>query len=168
MFEDYAKELRKVEKSMGVEKVRVIEIYYYTTDKHRCFQNLNEQMLYTAEIPLEMFQRWMWYFEWRKAHYVCQMPRNIIELHTYIKEVKSQTKLDINNVITKYISAKAKVTKYKNIIADMEFERSQTLLPFDQDPLYSKAMNTLKKYETELQIAKINLEAKYKNVFKLT
>lgn len=105
----YAKNLAKAERELGIEHWVYITFEFRNEDRSR-------EVLHKIDIPRDMLDRWRWLIEWRKAKLVCKYPRKRVQVcHCYYdKRTGLQTGFDF--LLGKVASAKAQITKVERTI----------------------------------------------------
>ncbi len=105
---DYFKAQAKAEKEAGV-----IPYVHVTIEKG---YNDSRKVLHTYDIPREFLDKYRWVIRWRYARFVCIYPRENINIYYSFYDKKTGLSYGYNSMLSKYISAKAQVTKVENVI----------------------------------------------------
>lgn len=128
-FYEEAKEIAKAEKSIGAERWVKVSI---ERNVRGDFQNCI--VTHTYDLPVDMVKRWEWVIRWRRARTQCQFPRDIITQSCfYYKKVLGVT-INMQHDLDRFISAKAQVTKQRNILnAYIEQRRKENDLFYDEN-----------------------------------
>lgn len=107
----------------------------------------NLEVLYVYDLPREMVWEYNWVLEWRKARFVCKYPKDHVELRFYFYDKTSGLEIGYQTLLSQKISAKALITKYRNIRSRYIEERTGELF-FDPD-----TDEILKKIDAKIQRA---------------
>lgn len=142
----YAKDLAKAERELGIEH------WIYITFEIRN-EDRNREVLHKIDIPRDMLDRWRWLIEWRKAKLVCKYPRKRVQVYHcfYDKRTGLQTGFDF--LLGKVSSAKAQITKVERAIARYIDYKTHNDLFFniDTDEQLLKAYGKLEQKKTNYQ-----------------
>lgn len=95
----------KIEREMGV-----IRYVYISIEK----RGKTAEVLHRYDLPHEIYKKYHWVIRWRIAYWQCKYPREHISSCFYFYDKKSGLELGYNTLLSKYVSAKAQVTKVKN------------------------------------------------------
>lgn len=120
-----AKDLAKAERELKIENWVQISI---------CYGHGHQSViLYTYDLPREVYERRMWVIRWRVARLQCQHPRNDVYTSFYYYDKRSGESLEVSSCLSKLISAKAKVSKAEKMMREyIEYNRQNNLF-FDGD-----------------------------------
>ena len=114
-----------IRKEMKVESWVYISIAYNT--------NRDEKIvLHHYDLPRSVYERYGWVITWRTAKCQCQHPRqHIRSYHSYYNK-KIGRGVEINELQSRIIAAKAQVTKVKNKVAKyVQFQKENDMF-FDE------------------------------------
>ncbi|MCD7908478.1 MAG: hypothetical protein LUH04_12515 [Clostridium sp.] len=139
---DFKKEeeiLKKVEKDLNVENWVKYSFYIDNPDHTR-------RILYFYDIPVPMFERWLWVIRWRRSKLICQYPRKTIktDYHRYDKNTGLET--GYKSQLGELVSIKCRIIKIENAMKEYISYWLVNNLFFDEetDELLVKARNMLK------------------------
>lgn len=97
------KDMAKAEKELEIENWVQISV---------CYGHGHQSViLYTYDLPREVYERRMWVIRWRMAKLQCQYPKQIVSTSLYFYDKRSGESMDVNGCLSKLISAKAQITK---------------------------------------------------------
>lgn len=150
---DYLKLEAKVERELEVERYVQITIVRKDNKSHQKLETL-----YVYDLPREVYEKYRWVIVWRIARFQCQHPRDWITSSFCYYDKKSGLDLGYNTLLSRYVSAKAQVTRVKNAINHyINYETSNNMF-FDEktDDRLCKAQRKLSEKEAKLT----NLEKK--------
>ncbi len=143
-YQELSQIQKEIEASMNLEPMLSISIGVYKGKRQDgC------ELLYHAEIPRKMKDRWDWYFNWRRCYYQCQYPRNIVDMSYSFIDRRTRLEMTYNGVLTTYTSAKAQVTLWERRIKEYS-EEKRDLFGLDNDPIYQKALHKLSEKKLKL------------------
>lgn len=151
-FMEYARDLAKAEKELGIEHRVHISFEYRTADRERV-------ILHKLDLPREMLDRWWWVIEWRKSKLICLYPRMGVQVYYSYYDKRSGLETCFGSLLAKLSSAKAQVTRVKRAIVEYtEFNTHNNLFfNADTDEQLIKAQAKLKQkisnvHKMELQL----------------
>ena len=122
---EYAREHAKAERELKIEKWVYISIEYRTKTHDRI-------VLYTYDLPRNLYERYNWVIRWRVARLQCLHPKE--DIHPYFSYYDRRTGLStgFDSALSKLSAAKAQITiaerKEKEYI---EYQRANNLF-FDE------------------------------------
>lgn len=120
-----AKDYAKAEKELKIENWVQISICYGYGHQ--------SVILYTYDLPREVYERRMWVIRWRVARLQCQHPRNDVYTSFYYYDKRSGESLEVSSCLSKLVSAKAQITKAERMMREyIEYNRQNNLF-FDED-----------------------------------
>lgn len=122
---EYAREYAKVERELKIEKWVYISIEYRTNTRDRI-------VLYTYDLPRNLYERRSWVIRWRMARLQCLHPKE--DIHPYFSYYDKRTGLrtDFNSLLSKLSAAKAQITIAEKKEKDyLEYQRANNLF-FDE------------------------------------
>lgn len=144
----HAKEIARAEKALGVERWVKVYIERVVDDNYQ-----NVQVIHQYDLPVRLAERYGWVVRWRKAKVQCLFPKDLVRQSScYYKKVMGVT-IKMQEDLDRLISAKAQLTKQRNIINAYVNDKSKA-----NDLFYDK------KEDTVLQAAMAKLKIKEKNV----
>ena len=125
-FIQMAKDLAKAERELGVQKWVSISI-------ERVDKNRNREQIFTYDLPREVYERWEWVVNWRRAKLVCKYPKDHVNCYFsfYDKRLGNNPKF-ISGLKT-LASAKAQVTKVQRKIDEYIAYNKANNLFFDEN-----------------------------------
>jgi hypothetical protein len=117
-----------------------------------------EQIIFKKwdKMTFELRMRWDWYFKYRAALFQVQNPR--CEVLIYWGNIPNE-KTDYEILKNKIKAKKAKITEYNNKLKKSE-EHWNMIFPIQEDELYKKAVEKIKRLEFELKILIITIPTK--------
>jgi hypothetical protein len=120
-----AKDYAKAEKELKIENWVQISI---------CYGHGHQSViLYTYDLPREVYERRMWVIRWRVARLQCKYPRNDVYTSFYCYDKRSGESLEVSSCLSKLISAKAQITKAERRMNEyIEYNRQNNLF-FDEE-----------------------------------
>lgn len=118
------KDMAKAEKELEIENWVQISV---------CYGHGHQSViLYTYDLPREVYERRMWVIRWRMAKLQCQYPKQIVSTSLYFYDKRSG-ELMFDSCLRKLISAKAKVSKAEKMMREyIEYNRQHNLF-FDEE-----------------------------------
>lgn len=118
------KDMAKAEKELEIENWVQISV---------CYGHGHQSViLYTYDLPREVYERRMWVIRWRMAKLQCQYPKQIVSTSLYFYDKRSG-ELMFDSCLRKLISAKAKVSKAEKMMREyIEYNRQNNLF-FDEN-----------------------------------
>jgi hypothetical protein len=130
--------------------------FYVKIDAGPCAGG-NPCVYHNKDFPFEIFMKWKWYFDYRAALYKIQHPKHRVDLMTGSYDYLPPAETAIRNMQNKITAKKRVISKYRNKIQMAKNEWDE-LFPIEEYPLYKKAMEKIKRTQTELDnlIAQIN------------
>ena len=146
------KDLAKAEKELKIENWVQISI---------CYGHGHQSViLYTYNLPREVYERRMWVIRWRVARLQCQHPRNDVYTSFYYYDKRSGESLEVSSCLRKLISAKAQITKAERRMNEYIEHNHQNNLFFDEntDEELVKFREKLKRKELECAECEKRLE----------
>lgn len=153
-----AKEIAKAEKSLGVERWVKIYIERVVDDNYQ-----NVDVIHKYDIPVQLAERYDWVIRWRKAKMQCLYPRDMVRQSScYYKKVIGVT-IKMQDDIDSLVSAKAQLTKQRNIINTyVNDKRKANDMFYDErdDEVLQKAIAKLKLKEQNVKEAEERLRKK--------
>lgn len=124
-FYQFAKDLAKAEKELKIENWVQISI---------CYGHGHQSViLYTYDLPREVYERRMWVIRWRVARLQCQYPRNDVYTSFYYYDKRSGESLEVSSCLSNLISAKAQITKAERRMNEYIEHNRQNNLFFDEE-----------------------------------
>lgn len=118
------KDLAKAEKELKIENWVQISI---------CYGHGHQSViLYTYDLPREVYERRMWVIRWRMAKLQCQYPKQIVSTSLYFYDKRSGESMGLNSCLSKLISAKAQVTKAERMMKNYIEQNRQNNMFFDE------------------------------------
>ena len=124
-YYQFAKDLAKAEKELKIENWVQISICYGYGHQ--------SVILYTYDLPREVYERRMWVIRWRVARLQCKYPRNDVYTSFYCYDKRSGESLEVSSCLSKLISAKAQITKAERRMNEyIEYNRQNNLF-FDEE-----------------------------------
>ena len=119
------KDLAKAEKELKIENWVQISI---------CYGHGHQSViLYTYDLPREVYERRMWVIRWRVARLQCQYPRNDVYTSFYYYDKRSGESLEVSSCLSNLISAKAQITKAERRMNEYIEHNRQNNLLFDEN-----------------------------------
>jgi len=116
------------------------------------------------DIPRHMLERWRWLIIWRSNKYKYLNPRKLV--HTVYSFYDKKTGIDTGyeSIYMKYISAKAQVTKVRNVISKYIALQKSTLFgdSIESDSIYIQLNEKLKVKQNLLHEIKMQLDEQIK------
>ena len=73
-FIQMAKDFAKAERELGVQKWVSISI-------ERVDKNRNKEQIFNYDLPREVYERWEWVVNWRRAKLVCKYPKDHVNCY---------------------------------------------------------------------------------------
>lgn len=119
------KDMAKAEKELEIENWVQISIC--------CGHGHQSVILYTYNLPREVYERRMWVIRWRVARLQCQYPRNDVYTSFYYYDKRSGDSLEVSSCLSKLISAKAQITKAERRMNEYIEQNRQNNLFFDEN-----------------------------------
>lgn len=107
-WQEQAKAYAKAERELRIERYFRVELR----------KQKSQELLYSYDLPMELFFRKHWVIEWRRAKLVCQYPRE--EVTQYLIPYDKSTGLEYG-----FNSALGTLTAYKAHITLLENEREE-------------------------------------------
>ena len=148
-----AKDLAKAEKELEIENWVQISV---------CYGHGHQSViLYTYDLPREVYERRMWVIRWRVARLQCQHPRNDVYTSFYYYDKRSGESLEVSSCLSKLISAKAQITKAERRLNEYIEQNRQNNLFFDEntDEELVKFREKLERRNSSVQNAKRGLNS---------
>ena len=144
-FIQMAKDFAKAERELGVQKWVSISI-------ERVDKNRNREQIFSYDLPREVYERWEWVVNWRRAKLVCKY--RLGNNPKFISDLKTLA------------SAKAQVTKVQRKIDEYIVYNKANNLFFDEDTDEDllKAREKLAIKMANVQAAEDRLKQKIKQV----
>lgn len=123
-FYQFEKDLAKAEKELKIENWVQISI---------CYGHGHQSViLYTYDLPREVYERRMWVIRWRVSRLQCQYPRNDVYTSFYYYDKRSGELLEVSSCLSKLISAKAQITKAERRMNEYIGYNRQNNMFFDE------------------------------------
>lgn len=120
-----AKDYAKAEKELKIENWVQISI---------CYGHGHQSViLYTYDLPREVYERRMWVIRWRVARLQCQYPRNDVYTSFCYYDKRSGESMEVGGCLSKLISAKAQITKAERKMNEYIEHNRQNNLFFDEN-----------------------------------
>lgn len=125
-YYEMAKYEAKAERELKVEHWFHVTIQYHD-------DNGNYVILYTYDLPREMYFKYDWVIRWRTAKLQCKYPKQIVSTSLYFYDKCSGESMEVNGCLSKLISAKAQITKAERRMNEyIEYNRQNNLF-FDEE-----------------------------------
>ena len=124
-YYQFAKDLAKAEKELKIENWVQISICYGYGHQ--------SVILYTYDLPREVYERRMWVIRWRMAKLQCQYPKQIVSTSLYFYDKRSGESLEVSSCLSKLISAKAQITKAERKMNEYIEHNRQNNMFFDEN-----------------------------------
>lgn len=121
----FAKDLAKAEKELKIENWVQISICYGYGHQ--------SVILYTYDLPREVYERRMWVIRWRVAKLQCQYPKQIVSTSLYFYDKRSGESMEVSGCLSKLISAKAQITKAERRMNEYIEHNRQSNMFFDEN-----------------------------------
>lgn len=155
---ELAKDLAKAEKELGIEQWVIISI-----ERHSHIDS-SRQELYSYNVPRELWIKYDWVFNWRRARYICKYPQDRINLSISFYDKTRGLELGIGSKLGKLTSAKAQVTKVERKMSEYIQWSKQNNIFFNEgtDEMLIKAQQKLAQKKANVQL----LEEKIKELVK--
>lgn len=98
-----------------------------------------KDLLYRYDLPRDMFWKYEWVIEWRRARYICQRPRHKISCFLTFYDKKTGLEFGFGSLLSKMTSAKSQITMLENRLAKYKELMKEDLF-FDEtkDPNIAK------------------------------
>lgn len=106
-----AKDYAKAEKELKIDKWVLIVF-------SRTKENGEVEEVFRYDLPREIWQKWKWVIDWRRAKLICKYPREGVRTSLSFYDNRSGESLEIKSSLSRLISAKAQVTKVQKSIDD--------------------------------------------------
>ena len=138
---------KQISKEMHVESWVYITVAYHPRSGERV-------VLYVYDLPREVAERREWVFRWRECREQCKYPKNRVSCYYSFYNKKLGRGVEINELQSKIISAKAQVTKVKKRVKEyIAYEQSNNMF-FDEatDQQLCKVRVKLESKESNLEI----------------
>ena len=121
---EFEKIRKQISKEMHVEPWVFINIAYRSSGEYTS--------LYVYDLPREVAERREWVFRWRECREQCKYPKNRVSCYYSFYNKKLGRGVEINELQSKIISAKAQVTKVKKRVKEyIAYEQSNNMF-FDE------------------------------------
>lgn len=155
---EMAKELAKAERELKIE--HWVNISFVRTDKER-----NKKCLHVIDLPRHMLERWQWLIDWRKAKYICEHPREIIDTYYCYYDKHSGLEEGYNTLLSRITSAKAQITRTERAMKGYIEDMTQNNMFFnpETDEILIKAKNKLEQKRQKYDELYANLQQQIEN-----
>lgn len=158
-FIQMAKDFAKAERELGVQKWVSISI-------ERVDKNRNREQIFNYDLPREVYERWEWVVNWRRAKLVCKYPKDHVNCYFsfYDKRLGNNPKFTAD--LKTLTSAKAQVTRVQRKIDEYIAYNKANNLFFDEntDEDLLKARKKLVIKMANVKAAEERLKQKIKQV----
>jgi len=127
--------------------------YFYLITVHTKFGNgVLVEYLKWDHLPVEVFQKWKWYFIYRAALLQVKYPHYYVEQRWGAKEITNESPEDLQVYKTNKRKSFVKgiVKRFENAILKYECEQNQMLIPNFDNPKYLRTIEKIKDYKAEL------------------
>ena len=123
------------------------------------------EVLYVYDLPREMVWEYNWVLEWRKARFVCKYPKDHVSLYFHFYDKTSGLEIGYQTLLSRKVSAKALITKYRNAKKLYIAEKEKELF-FDPetDPVLKKADDNIRRAEQRFKEISDEIEKIQKNI----
>ncbi len=122
---EFAREYAKAERELKIEKWVYISIEYRTESRERV-------VLYTYDLPRELYERRHWVVRWREAKLQCLHPKENIRSFFSYYDKRTGLRTDFNSLLSKLSAAKAQITIAERKEKEyLEYQRTNNLF-FDE------------------------------------
>ena len=154
-YYEMAKLIAKVEKELKVE--RWVKISFSYKKDHK------ETFLWHYDIPVCLYERREWVIRWRRAKLQCLYPREYVEIGFFYYKKVQGINIGMQAELDRFISAKAQLTKQKNILnayVDRKRKENDLFYNEEQDETLQKARAKLALKERNVIEAEERLKRK--------
>lgn len=118
-------------------------------------------MYFRNGLSKEVFDKWLWYFQYRAALFKVHNPRTRVEFYTTAYAFELPEKLFEQKLKNIIIHRKGKLTQFNNKLSQVKANWN-SLFPIESDKDYCKVVNKLNKLVAEMDEAEDKLEAFYR------
>ena len=108
-FIQMAKDFVKAERELGVQKWVSISI-------ERVDKNRNWEQIFNYDLPREVYERWEWVVNWRRAKLVCKYPKDHVNCYFSFYDKRLGNNPKFTSDLKTLTSAKAQVTRVQRKI----------------------------------------------------
>ena len=99
-WQEQAKAYAKAERELKIQRYFHVELR----------KQQSQELLYSYDLPMELFFRKYWVIEWRKARLVCQYPREQVTQYLIPYDKRTGLEYGFNSVLGTLTSYKAHIT----------------------------------------------------------
>lgn len=100
---EYARELAKAERELGVDKWVYISIEYRTEERERV-------VLFRYDLPRGIYERYRWVVRWRHARLQCRYPKEDVQTYFSYYDRRTGLNMDFGSALSRLSAAKAQIT----------------------------------------------------------
>ena len=158
-FIQMAKDFAKAERELGVQKWVSISIERMDNDRNR-------EQIFNYDLPREVYERWQWVVNWRRAKLVCKYPKDHVNCYFSFYDKRLGNNPKFTSDLKTLTSAKAQVTRVQRKIDEYIAYNKANNLFFDEntDEDLLKARKKLVLKMANVKAAEERLKQKIKQV----
>ena len=158
-FIQMAKDFAKAERELGVQKWVSISIERMDNDRNR-------EQIFNYDLPREVYERWEWVVNWRRAKLVCKYPKDHVKCYFSFYDKRLGNNPKFTSDLKTLTSAKAQVTRVQRKIDEYIAYNKANNLFFDEntDEDLLKARKKLVLKMANVKAAEERLKQKIKQV----
>ena len=158
-FIQMAKDFAKAERELGVQKWVSISIERMDNDRNR-------EQIFNYDLPREVYERWEWVVNWRRAKLVCKYPKDHVNCYFSFYDKRLGNYPKFTSDLKTLTSAKAQVTRVQRKIDEYIAYNKANNLFFDEntDEDLLKARKKLVLKMANVKAAEERLKQKIKQV----
>ena len=125
-FIQMAKDFAKAERELGVQKWVSISIERMDNDRNR-------EQIFNYDLPREVYERWEWVVNWRRAKLVCKYPKDHVNCYFSFYDKRLGNNPKFTSDLKTLTSAKAQVTRVQRKIDEYIAYNKANNLFFDEN-----------------------------------